>query len=193
MDIVVMLLIGLGLAFDVFAIAVSQGSVLGRVKASGIVLLCLMVCAWQLAAMTIGVGIASIVGVQNLSREVRMVWKILAGIILTGLGAVKLLLIYHRKAVPEVRSDIDFKKTCGIASSTSIYTLFAGFACELLEFDTVSVAVMICVLTVAIVLIGVFVGYRNGELDKRVYWSGGILLIMVGILTMANSIGLNIF
>lgn len=193
MDVVVMLLIGFGLAFDVFAIAVSQGSVLGNVKASGIVLLCLMVCAWQLAAMAVGVGIASIIGIQNLSREVRMVWKILAGIILTGLGAVKLLLIYHRKAVPEVRSDIDFKKTCGIASSTSIYTLFAGFACELLEFDTVRVAVMICVLTVAIVLIGVFVGYRNGELDKRVYWSGGILLIMVGTLTMANSIGLNIF
>lgn len=193
MDILMMLLIGFGLAFDVFAIAVSQGSVLGDVKARGMVLMCLMVCAWQMIALAIGVTLASFIDVGTLSTDVQMVWKILAGIILMSLGAVKLLLIYHRKAVPEVRSDIDFKKTCAIASSTSIYTLFAGFACELLSFSSAYVGVMICVLTVVIVLAGVFVGYRNGELDKRVYWSGGILLIIAGVLTLIDNVGVNIF
>ena len=127
MEIVMIVLIGLGLAFDVFAIAVSQGSVLGNVKARGIVLMCLMVCVWQVA-LTIGYLLAGLVHVSTLPDEVRMVWGILAALILITLGAVKLLFIYQKKAIPEVLSDIDFKKTCGIASSTSIYTLFAGFA-----------------------------------------------------------------
>ena len=131
MEIVMIVLIGLGLAFDVFAIAVSQGSVLGNVKARGIVLMCLMVCVWQVVALTIGYLLAGLVHVSTLPDEVRMVWGILAALILITLGAVKLLFIYQKKAIPEVLSDIDFKKTCGIASSTSIYTLFAGFACGL--------------------------------------------------------------
>ena len=95
-------LIGLGLAFDVFAIAVSQGSVLGNVKAR--------------VALTIGYLLAGLVHVSTLPDEVRMVWGILAALILITLGAVKLLFIYQKKAIPEVLSDIDFKKTCGIAS-----------------------------------------------------------------------------
>ena len=119
-----------------------------------------------------------------------MVWGILAAVIFIALGGVKLLLIYQKKAIPEVRSDIDFKKTCAIASSTSIYTLFAGFACGLILLKPVSMGIMICVTTIAIVIIGVYVGYRNGELDKRVYWSGGILLIIAGIITMLDRIGI---
>ena len=62
MEIVMIVLIGLGLAFDVFAIAVSQGSVLGNVKARGIVLMCLMVCVWQVVALTIGYLLAGLDG-----------------------------------------------------------------------------------------------------------------------------------
>ena len=31
-----------------------------------------------------------------------------------------------------------------------------------------------------IVIAGVFVGYRNGELDKKMYWTGGVFLIAAG-------------
>ncbi len=189
MEIVMIVLIGLGLAFDVFAIAVSQGSVLGNVKARGIVLMCLMVCAWQVVATAIGYLLASFIHVQDLSADVRMVWGVLSAVILVALGGVKLLLIYQRKAIPEVRSDIDFKKTCAIASSTSIYTLFAGFAGGLITLNAVYMGIMICVTTIGIVIIGVYVGYRNGELDKRIYWSGGILLIIAGIVTLLDRIG----
>ena len=189
MEIVMILLIGLGLAFDVFAIAVSQGSVLGDVKARGIILMCLMVCAWQVVALVIGYLLASFVHVEELSADVRMVWGILSAIIFIALGGVKLLLIYQKKAIPEVRSDIDLKKTCAIASYTSIYTLFAGFACGLIMLNELYMGIMICVTTILIVIIGVYVGYRNGELDKRVYWSGGILLIIAGVITMLDRIG----
>ena len=189
MEIVMIVLIGLGLAFDVFAIAVSQGSVLGNVKARGIVLMCLMVCVWQVVALTIGYILARLVHVSALPDEVRMVWGILAALILITLGAVKLLFIYQKKAIPEVLSDIDFKKTCGIASSTSIYTLFAGFACGLTLLNGVYMGIMICVTTIAIVIIGVYVGYRNGELDKRIYWTGGIFLIIAGALTLMETMG----
>lgn len=189
MDIVMILLVGFGLAFDVFGIAVSQGSVLGSVKARGIVLMCLMVCAWQVVAMAIGYGVASLPHIENMSEGIRRVWSVISAFILVALGGIKLFLIYFKKAMPEVRSDIDFRKTCGIASSTSIYTLFAGIACGFLRLDPVYMGAMICVLTIGIVIAGVYVGYRNGELDKRVYWTGGVLLIIAGLLTIMQYIG----
>lgn len=189
MDIVMILLIGFGLAFDVFAIAISQGSVLGSVRARGIVLMCLMVCAWQVVAMAIGYGIASLLHIENMSESVQKVWSILSAFILIVLGGIKLFIIYFKKAVPEARSDIDFKKTCAIASSTSIYTLFAGIACGFLMLNPVHMGAVICILTIGIVIAGVYVGYRNGELDKRVYWTGGILLVIAGLLTVMQYIG----
>lgn len=189
MDIVMILLIGFGLAFDVFGIAVSQGSVLGSVRARGIVLMCLMVCAWQVVAMAIGYGIASLLHIENMSEGVQKVWSILSAFILIALGGIKLFIIYFKKAVPEARSDINFKKTCAIASSTSIYTLFAGIACGFLMLNAVYMGAVICILTIGIVIAGVYVGYRNGELDKRVYWTGGILLVIAGLLTVMQYIG----
>lgn len=189
MDIIMILLIGFGLAFDVFGIAVSQGSVLGSVKARGIVLMCLMVCAWQVVAIAIGYGIAQLPHIEKMSEGVRMLWSIISAFILIVLGGIKLFFIYYKKAIPEERSDIDFKKTCKIASSTSIYTLFAGISCGFLRIDLYYIGSMICVLTIGIVIAGVYVGYRNGELDKRVYWSGGILLIIAGLLTVVQHIG----
>ena len=189
MDTALIILVGFGLAFDVFAIAVSQGSVLGNVKARGIVLMCLMVVAWQILALLIGYGIAQIPNVDEKTIEVKRVWGILAGILFIILGGIKVMLIHYRKAIPEVLSDIDFKKTCGIASSTSIYTIFAGFGCGLLEHKLLSLAIMICCITVFIVILGVLGGYRNGELDKRFYWAGGIILIVAGGLTIVSNIG----
>ncbi len=180
------LLVGFGLAFDVFAIAVSQGSVLGDVKARGMVLMCLIVCAWQVVAMTIGYSIASIPNLAEMTDEVRMVWTLISATIFIALGGIKIFLLSKRKAIPEVKSDIDFKKTCGIAASTSIYTLFAGMAAGLITIDAVRMGITICIMTVGLVIIGVYVGYRNGELDKRIYWSGGVFLILAGAITIVR-------
>ena len=57
MDWIIVVLVCLGLAFDVFSIAVSQGSVLGKVKFRGLVFMCLIVWAWQLVTLSIGYGI----------------------------------------------------------------------------------------------------------------------------------------
>lgn len=189
MDIIMIILIGLGLAFEVLSVSVSQGSVLGDVKGRRIVLMCLMVCAWQVVALSIGYWLATLFNIEEFSPEIQMIWKLFAGIILIGLGGIKLFLIYFKKAVPEVRSDIDFKKICGIASYTSIFTLFAGFAGGMMLLNALYLGIMICATTLGIVVIGVFVGYRNGELDKRIYWTGGVLLIIAGILAIMEYVG----
>ena len=190
MNFVFITLISFGLAFDILAISVSQGSVLGQVKARKIILMCLMVCAWQIVSLAIGYGLATLIHVEDRSNEVQRVWGITAAIILVILGGVKVMLVYYRKSMPESLADIDFKKMCGIASYTSIYTIFAGFAEGALMYNVVQTAIVICVLTIVIVITGVFVGYRNGELDKRVYWTGGILLIISGILVIFEQVGM---
>lgn len=189
MDNLMIVLIGLGLAFEVLAVSVAQGSVLGSVKARGIILMCLMVCAWQVVALAIGCVLASLFHIEEYSDQIQMLWKLFAGIILIGLGGIKLFIIYFKKAVPEERSEINFKKMCGIASYTSIFTLFAGFAGGLLLLNEIRLGIMICVTTIAIVICGLYVGYRNGELNKRIYWGGGAILIIAGILAIMEYLG----
>ncbi len=182
MDWVIVFLVCFGLAFDVFSIAVSQGSVLGSVQGRRLSLMCLIVCAWQLIATSIGYGIASLAKIYQYNVDVRGVWSLVAATIFIASGGIKIFLVQRRKAVPEVRSDIDFKRICGIAASTSIYTLCVALGCGFLMLDIVKIAASICLLTVGIVIFGVFVGYRNGELDKKMYWTGGIFLIGAGII-----------
>ena len=186
MEWIIGLLVCFGLAFDVFFIAVSQGSVLGNVKARGLVLMCLIVCAWQIVATSIGYYIASLPKIAELSEDVRGVWSLVSATIFIACGGIKIFLVQKRKAVPEVRSDIDFKRTCSIAASTSIYTLFAAMGCGFLTYSAIHIGITICLLTVAIVIAGVFVGYRNGEPNRKMYWAGGIFLISAGVIVVVE-------
>lgn len=186
MDWIVILLVCFGLAFDVFSISVAQGSVLGKVKARRLMLMCLIVCAWQVVAISIGYGIASLADVRYTSVDVQGVWSLVSATIFIATGGIKIFLIQRRKAVPEICSDIDFGKTCGIAAYTSIYTLFAAMGCGFLMLNPVRLGVVICVLTLGIVVSGVFMGYRNGEINKKVYWTGGVFLIGSGALVTAE-------
>ncbi len=180
MNWVIVFLVCFGLAFDVFSIAVSQGSVLGTVKCRRLIIMCLIVCAWQLIATAIGYGIASLAKIDQYNDDVRGVWSLVSATIFIASGGIKIFLVQRRKAVPEVCSDIEFRRICGIAASTSIYTLFVAMGCGLLMLELISIGAAICVLTVGIVIAGVFVGYRNGELDKKMYWTGGVFLIAAG-------------
>lgn len=182
MNWVIVFLVCFGLVFDVFSIAVSQGSVLGTVKGRRLILMCLIVCAWQLVATAIGYGIATMAKIDQYNNEVRGVWSLVSATIFIASGGIKIFLVQRRNAVPEVCSDIDFKRICGIAASTSIYTLFVTMGCGFLMLELVNIGATICVLTVGIVIAGVFIGYRNGELDKKMYWTGGVFLIGAGII-----------
>ena len=182
MNWIVILLVCFGLAFDVFSISVAQGSVLGKVKARRLILMCLIVCAWQVVAISIGYFIASLADVRYTSTDVQGVWSLVSATIFIATGGIKIFLIQRRKAVPEICSDIDFGKICGIAAYTSIYTLFAAMGCGFLLLNPVRLGIVICILTLGIVVSGVFMGYRNGEINKKVYWAGGVFLIGSGVL-----------
>lgn len=184
MEYVMILLVAFGLAFDIFAIAVSQGAVLKDVKARSLVLMCLIVCAWQGLAMALGFFLSSLLNIEAMKEETRMVWTILTAAIFIALGGIKIFLVYYKRNVPEVRSEINFGKICSIAASTSIYTLFAGFASGLIRLSPVWEISANCIMTIALVILGVFVGYRNGELNKGIYRSGGGILTVAGIIVI---------
>lgn len=188
MDWIIVVHVCLGLAFDVFSIAVAQGSVLGKVKFRGLVFMCLIVWAWQLVTLSIGYGIAALINVNELQKEVRDALQLVTATIFVGCGGIKIFLVQKRKAVPEELSDINFKKLHGIAAPISIYTFFAALGCGFLALSYANVCAIICVMTIAIVVLGVFVGYRNGELNKKMYWAGGIFLIGAGAIVLAEYI-----
>ena len=46
----------------------------------------------------------------------------------------------------------------------------------------------ISLLLVMVMILGVFAGYRNGELNKKMYWAGGIFLIGAGAMVVTEYI-----
>ena len=188
MELLLIILIGFGLAFDVFSIAVTQGCVLGSVRGKSMTLMCLIVCGWQVVALVLGYMIASFIDVESASVDIQSVWIIFGSAILIALGGIKIFLTCKKEAVPEVCTEMNFRKICGIAASTSIYTLFAGIACGIMLLSKLYTGIMICAVTVGLVILGVYVGYRNGEIDKKVYWGGGVLLIVAGTVAILNRI-----
>jgi len=188
MDVALMVLIALGLAFDVFAISISQGSVLGEVKARGLIFMCLIVVAFQGLAVLLGTVTIRPIHIENMSAEVQKTWRILAAAIFLAEGGIKIFLVYYKKSIPEIKSDIDLKKITGIAAATAIYTYFAAAACKIMQFNMIWTWAAIGVATVALVIVGVYVGYRNGELRKEIFRGGGGLLIIVSILIVLQYI-----
>ena len=184
-----LLLICFGLAFDVFSIAVSQGSVLSTVKVKGLVLMSLIVCSWQIVSVAIGSYVGALPFRAKLSEEAINGFILVAATIFIACGGIKIFLIQRRNAVPEICSQMDFGRICGIAGPTSIYTLFVTMGSGFIRLEPFYVAVTICLLTIAIVIGGVYVGYRNGEINKKVYWTGGIFLIVAGVLTIFDYCG----
>ena len=86
MDVAMIMLVGFGLAFDVFYIAVSQGCVLGTVRAKSMTLMCLIVCGWQSVAIGLGYALSSLPKIYRMPEDIRMVWTLLSALIFITLG-----------------------------------------------------------------------------------------------------------
>lgn len=186
MNIVLLLLVGFGLALDVFALAVAQGAVLRRVRLQGLGFMALIVCGWQILAVTLGYLFSRIPHVEDNDLGVQMIWSLVAATIFAAIGGIKLFYLHFKPEIPEARGEFDFKRIFKIGASISVYTFFAGIACGLLLIRPLAVELMMFLMSLGLVIGGVYVGYRRGSGHKGIYYSGGGVLVLVGAMMLAR-------
>lgn len=109
--------------------------------------------------------------------------RILAILILFGMGLRMFVKAWRNERIVEKREDgLDIKKTFFSIAKGTIFTILTGIAFAFLEADIKAVLIMIICVTIAMVIIGLYTGYRLGfEQKSKAYIGGGALLIAAGI------------
>ena len=189
MSLIEIILISVGLSLDVYAVVVCQGSLLLRIEKNKLFKLCALFCIWQVAAAFLGIMISYIPYLSVMQEQMRFLWELVSVIIVLVLGCYMIYKAWQDKAFFEHRSDINYKAVCVTCFFTSLDAFFAGMAFGFMEAKLIFVFLSMLIVTVVVVILGMYTGYRIGyEHKKRAYIIGAFLLFISAVEMIARYI-----
>ena len=177
-------LITIGMSLDTFAAVECQGAIVAKLEKNRLSMAVTVIALWQTIALLIGSFLVTLLNQYDtqLSGEA-FIGRILAILILFGMGLRMFVKAWRNERIVEKREDgLDIKKTFFSIAKGTIFTILTGIAFAFLEADIKAVLIMIICVTIAMVIIGLYTGYRLGfEQKSKAYIGGGALLIAAGI------------
>ena len=181
---IVIVLITIGMSLDTFAAVECQGALVAKLEKKRLSMAVTVIALWQTIALLIGSFLVTLLNQYDtqLSGEA-FIGRILAILILFGMGLRMFVKAWRNERIVEKREDgLDIKKTFFSIAKGTIFTILTGIAFAFLEADIKAVLIMIICVTIAMVIIGLYTGYRLGfEQKSKAYIGGGALLIAAGI------------
>lgn len=184
MNLIEIVLITIGVSLDTFAAVECQGAVVAKLEKKQLAMAVALTAVWQSIALLIGDFLVTLLNRYDVKlSDEAFIGRILAILILFGLGLRMFVKAWKNEGIVEKREDgLNLKKTFFLMAKGSIFTILTGIAFGFLEADLRAVLAMIICVTVAIVIIGLYTGYRFGfEQKSKVYVIGGALLMAAGI------------
>ena len=186
-------LITIGMSLDTFAAVECQGALVAKLEKKRLSMAVTVIALWQTIALLIGSFLVTLLNQYDtqLSGEA-FIGRILAILILFGMGLRMFVKAWRNERIVEKREDgLDIKKTFFSIAKGTIFTILTGIAFAFLEADIKAVLIMIICVTIAMVIIGLYTGYRLGfEQKSKAYIGGGALLIAAGIDVIVRYIGM---
>lgn len=177
-------LITIGMSLDTFAAVECQGALVAKLEKKRLSMAVTVIALWQTIALLIGSFLVTLLNQYDtqLSGEA-FIGRILGILILFGMGLRMFVKAWRNERIVEKREDgLDIKKTFFSIAKGTIFTILTGIAFAFLEADIKAVLIMIICVTIAMVIIGLYTGYRLGfEQKSKAYIGGGALLIAAGI------------
>ena len=177
-------LITIGMSLDTFAAVECQGALVAKLEKKRLSMAVTVIALWQTIALLIGSFLVTLLNQYDtqLSGEA-FIGRILAILILFGMGLRMFVKAWRNERIVEKREDgLDIKKTFFSIAKGTIFTILTGIAFAFLEADIKAVLIMIICVTIAMVIIGLYTGYRLGfEQKSKAYIGAGALLIAAGI------------
>lgn len=177
-------LITIGMSLDTFAAVECQGALVAKLEKKRLSMAVTVIALWQTIALLIGSFLVTLLNQYDtqLSGEA-FIGRILAILILFGMGLRMFVKAWRNERIVEKREDgLDITKTFFSIAKGTIFTILTGIAFAFLEADIKAVLIMIICVTIAMVIIGLYTGYRLGfEQKSKAYIGGGALLIAAGI------------
>ena len=184
MGIFEILLIGIGLAMDAFAVSICKGLSMKKMNWKNAIIIALYFGVFQalmpLIGYFLGMTFESIVTTFDH-------WVAFALLTLIGGGMIK----ESFDSEDEKKNDrVDFKTMVVLAIATSIDALAVGISLAALDRPIVESAAIIGVVTFVISIIGVYIGkFFGNRYKKRAELTGGIILVLIGVKILCEHMG----
>jgi len=185
MELISILLIGVGLAMDAFAVAVCKGLSMKKLESKKAIIIALYFGIFQGAMPVIGyfLGTAFESFVTQIDHWIAF---ILLGII--GINMIKEAFGCNCE---NTNDKVDFKTMVVLAIATSIDALAIGITFAFLKTNITLAGIVIGITTFILSLIGVKIGNEFGnKFEKKAQIFGGIILILIGTKILVEHLGI---
>ncbi len=182
MGIIEILLVCIGISFDVLAVAVCHGAVLMEIDKGKLARMTAIFCATQLAAATIGHLFVFMPMFKNRAESTSTLYSFCSIVMMLALG---FFLVYKGRKnsdMLERRSELNFRRITMAAMFTAVDSLFAGLLFSFMDANIFVSLSCLLVVTAAAVVAGIYIGYRLGyEPKKKAYVIGAAVLLVAAI------------
>lgn len=188
MSIFELLLIGIGLSMDAFAVSVCKGLAMQKYNWKKATLLAVFFGAFQALMPLLGWFLGS-----QFRRNIVSVDHWIAFGLLTLIGGQMIYECFREEEEDlEEENDLQILQVLILAVATSIDALAVGITFALLPGTNIYVSVsLIGCITFLLTYLGVFVGNRFGnKYETKAQIAGGIILILIGLKILLEHLGI---
>ncbi len=183
MNLVEALLIVAGLSMNVFLVSEYEGSMLPGIRKKAVAIVCAIFFLLQMSAMYGGYRLANIPFLaSSVSIDLKQMCYFLAAVIFFGLAAFMITKAVRREVIIEKASEIRYLKILAKAAVIAVFTFLAGICWGFLGQEIGLACITIACATILAVIVGVYLGYREGAIFRTgFYLAGGILFFIAGM------------
>ena len=180
MGIIELILMGIGLAMDAFAVAICKGLAMRQVNKKQ----CLTIAAFFGGFQALMPFLGWLLGSQ-FADKISAIDHWIAFVLLAYIGGKMIAEAIKEKdeviEIEEMDAPLDLKELLVLAIATSIDALAVGITFSFLEVNIVEAVTIIGVVTFIISAAGVFVGNLFGNKYKtKAEFAGGLILVILG-------------
>lgn len=179
------LLIGIGLAMDAFAVSICKGLSMKSMSWKKAIIVGLYFGVFQALMPVIGFFLGA-----TFEGVVTQVDHWIAFGLLTFIG-INMLKEAFGKDEENHDDNVDFKTMSMLAIATSIDALAVGITFAFLKVNMILASLMIGIVTFAICVIGVKIGNKFGDkYERKAETVGGLILILMGLKILLEHLGI---
>lgn len=182
MGIIEILLVCIGISFDVLAVSVCYGAVLMKIDKVKLLRMVGIFCTAQVIAAALGNLFVFMPMFRDRAESSSTLYSFCSIVLMLVLG---MFLLYKSRKdgdILERRSELDFRKIRLTAVFTAVDSLFAGLLFSFMDVNIIMSAVCLLVITAIAVVAGIHIGYRLGyEPKKNAYIIGAAVLLVAAI------------
>lgn len=187
---VTLLLMGVGLSMDAFAVSICKGLAMRRVNKKQCFVIALFFGVFQALMPLIGWFLGS-----QFEQYITSIDHWIAFILLCFIGGKMILEAVREKdekdEVEQMDPPLDLKELFVMAVATSIDALAVGITFAFLDIPILEAILVIGITTFIICVIGVYVGNFFGSRYKRkATLAGGVILVLLGVKILLEHLGI---